>query len=365
MKRHHLKTSRLLSSSTKRGGFTLLELTISIGISSILIAGMTSSLLLAVQANNPGDGPFQDVDNASQALGQISRDLTYSSEILTALDETNALEFEVPDQTGDGVNEVIRYQWSGETNEPLERIFNGGTPQPMINDVSVFSINLDTLQQNHFGDAIESDEQTWASQTSSFGYSEYQLNKNTGIGTDFVPNLPADATSWSVTSVNVRCRRTGNVNNKTIYGRIYTANGSREPETLIDETPINEEDLTTSYQWHTVTFQNTTDRSPGERLCITFEAENDASQKARFVILDWSFFSPNTQLLTYVGASKNWQSSNLRDLSIIIRGKYITQNSVEVNFCQSASILLQAGDETSTAIQTVVRPRNIPLVTGD
>lgn len=363
----HLRNSN--SSITKpnqsRSGFTLLELTISIGISSILIAGMTSSLLLAVQANDLRNGPFQEIESASKVLAQIDRELSYATEITTSLNSTDAVEFTLPDQTGDGVEELIRYQWSGVDRAPLERIFNGQAPQVLLPEVAQFGLGIQSIQKNLVGDVTDSPEQTWISQTSSFASSSFLINKNTGLGTDFVPSLPGDALRWSITSVDVRCRRNGNVGNKVVYARVYTADNSREPDQLIDETVIEESNLPTSFQWYSVDFQNVQNQPPGERLCVTFEGENNTSKRTSFQVLDWSFFSGDTWLIRHYNSSKNWSGSPYSDLAIIIRGKYQTQHSVDVDYCQFASVELLTGEQATSAVRSIVQTRNFPQVTGE
>jgi len=172
------------SDISRRSGFTLLELVVSLGISSILLAGMTSSLIMAVQANDLENGPFFKVDIASDTLTQFNREFAYAVEVTTAVDSNREIEFLVPDQNGDGLEELIRYQWSGVTADPLLRILNNGTPQVIIPEIDQFELALQTKQITKEGDAIETPDQVWINQTHSYFSSSFELRKNDGIGMD-------------------------------------------------------------------------------------------------------------------------------------------------------------------------------------
>src|SRR6266567_831775 len=93
-----------------RRGFTLLEVVVSASILSMVMLGLASTMVIAGKAVTKTTS-----DVSSGATAQAAQ--LFIRELKTAVSVTEmtatAITFTVPDRTGDGIAETIRYAWSG------------------------------------------------------------------------------------------------------------------------------------------------------------------------------------------------------------------------------------------------------------
>lgn len=121
-----------------RRGFTLLELTIAVAISSILLAGMMSTVGIVLKASDTSIGPATGTREGHAAITGMCSEL----QLVIAISEKTATAFTVtvPDQNFDSVDDTIRYAWSGIPGDPITRQFNGGTTAQVVDDVHDFDV---------------------------------------------------------------------------------------------------------------------------------------------------------------------------------------------------------------------------------
>jgi len=124
--------------SETRLGFTLLELVVASASAAVLMVGLSSSLYIAAQSLNVGEGTLVEKRTASAALATINRDLQ-SALTLSELTATSVT-MTVPDRDSDNVPETIRYNWAGSTGDPLTQVYNGGTATTLATNVQSFSL---------------------------------------------------------------------------------------------------------------------------------------------------------------------------------------------------------------------------------
>ncbi len=121
------------------GAFTLVELVAAMASAAILVAGMASTMFVALRASNPATTPAAGMLAALTCMSEMSAELQYA----TALTEStaNALTATVPDRTdANATPETIRYAWSGVAGQPLTRSYNGGTAVNVIPSVQSFTV---------------------------------------------------------------------------------------------------------------------------------------------------------------------------------------------------------------------------------
>jgi len=121
-------------------GLTLVEVVVAIAITSILLAGMASALLIASRAADPV-GPTNTVLATSMAAHDILGELRFA--IAFTERTATAVEFTVADRNGDEAPETIRYAWSGTAGDPLTRQYNGGTAVNVVENVQEFQLDYD------------------------------------------------------------------------------------------------------------------------------------------------------------------------------------------------------------------------------
>ncbi|MCG3180431.1 MAG: hypothetical protein BIFFINMI_02792 [Phycisphaerae bacterium] len=108
----------------RRRGVTLLEVILTIGIAAILLGASVSMLFVAQQAVASGAESAESLSQESVAMQMITTDLSLATSFSERTD--TAVTMTVPDRSGDGQPETIRYAWSGVPGDPLTRRINGG-----------------------------------------------------------------------------------------------------------------------------------------------------------------------------------------------------------------------------------------------
>lgn len=121
-----------------RGGATLIEVLLSIGIAMILLAATVSMLFVAQRAVASGADAASRLAEESWAMQIITTDLSLAVAFSERTDK--AVTVIVPDRTGDGQNETIRYAWSGVPGDPLTRQINGGAATVLAASVYQFKL---------------------------------------------------------------------------------------------------------------------------------------------------------------------------------------------------------------------------------
>jgi len=121
-----------------RSGHTLLELVVSVAVSSLLLGGIMSTVAVTIRATDETAGPWQAISAGRAALDEIAGDLAYAKSFDGQ--PAHAIELTVADRDGDSVDEAIEWSWSGVAGDPLERTCNGATSVEMVDDVHQFDV---------------------------------------------------------------------------------------------------------------------------------------------------------------------------------------------------------------------------------
>ena len=138
-----MSTPRRDQPARPRGAFTLIELTLSLAITSILLVAVGSAVVLASKAIPYGE----DQTNVFLSSGKAAEDLVTELQFALAFTQRTPtlVEFTVADRDGDTVDETIRYEWSGTAGDPLTRQYNGGPIVSVIDSVVDFGLEYDTI----------------------------------------------------------------------------------------------------------------------------------------------------------------------------------------------------------------------------
>ncbi|MHC5003137.1 MAG: prepilin-type N-terminal cleavage/methylation domain-containing protein [Planctomycetota bacterium] len=124
----------------RRAGFSLLELLLTLTITTIILGGMGSIVLLAGRTTRTAAGSSTPIMEAGHVLADLTADLRLA---VTISERTaTSIQFTVPDRDGDGGLESIRYAWSGAPGDPLTRQYNGGLPVVVTEDVHALDLTF-------------------------------------------------------------------------------------------------------------------------------------------------------------------------------------------------------------------------------
>ena len=107
------------------------------------------------------------------------------------------------------------------------------------------------------------------------GNAQGQIQSDQRWGQYFKPNLPADAISWRVTSVDVRVVREGSPGNFEVG--LYRPDGANMPDVLLEEVSVPGSNLGWNYDWYNVPFTAAAGLSPNQGLCLTLTSSQSVA----------------------------------------------------------------------------------------
>lgn len=128
--------------------------------------------------------------------------------------------------------------------------------------------------------SVTSEEQVGPAIIHSYG-GPTSTNENVASGAYkgqyFLPSFPAEATSWSVTQIDVYLQQNG-VATATLHVNLYSADGSGHPNTLLESASYPEDQLPAgSFDWHQVPISTVNGLTPGVGLCLTLEGSGSGN----------------------------------------------------------------------------------------
>lgn len=121
-----------------RGGVTVLELMISIMIASLVIVGMSSTIMMSNDALM-GNQQVLQKSAADELMTQLMSDVRHS--VSFSERTATAVTMAIPDQNGGSGTDTVRYAWTGLPSAQLTYQRNGGTIVTLADDVQDFDLN--------------------------------------------------------------------------------------------------------------------------------------------------------------------------------------------------------------------------------
>lgn len=260
-----------------RRAVTLVEMVVSLGITSIILCACGSVMLITNRAISiSAAGPVVSTALANAAADQVAADLKMALQITERT--ATAVTFTVPDRNGDSLPETLRYAWAG-PGSPLTRQYNGQpVPAAVVAD-NVQLFNLDwltkTVGQPPQPPALppeESPEQVLACRDWTGGgrdFSDYTIKSSAWAAEYFKPNLPGNAVSWKITRVKVKLQRNASYTG-TLTIQIRLADAGKKPiGGVLDSGSVNVASLSsTMYTWVEFPFSSLAGLSPASGMCL-------------------------------------------------------------------------------------------------
>lgn len=345
-------------------GFTLLEVVIAGAVTSILLLGIGSAMLLASRAIPEAHSPTADSLAGAEALERIATELQYA--ITLNQRSGQMIEFTVADRNGDKTPEVIRYEWSGTEGDPLTRQYNGGTAMGVLSNVHAFVLSYDrqtistqTLQSN------ESAETLLIGYDSSSNYHDYTI-QNTELYSEYIrPVLPANAIGWKVTRVRFYAGQSGFLDGvAAVQLQTPTAGGLPSGVVLGEET-FQESLLPLVYLVREMTYTQVCNLSPQQGLCIVF-CWRSGGESCKLLGQDQQVTAPNQALLKSTDQTATWSLQPNASLLFSVYGTVTAAGTPQIQntyYVNAVTIRLKAGTDDQATVQTSIRVLNRPQVT--
>ncbi len=357
------KRSTHLSPKRKRGGsrrgFTLAEVVVSMAITTIVLGGSISAILIAGHALPDADTPTEPIVRVSDVANELVEELTYAIHFTERT--ATSVAFTVADRDGDDRPEKIRYDWAGTPGDPLTREYNDRTAVEVLPAVTRFNLSYDltTLTETYPGAGIEGSETLLSVYSSIQDIHYFKIEKKKWLGQYVEPTLAAEAISWSATRALFRMKSEGARNELTL-GQLRTADVENKPtQTVLEEVPKPESDLSTDYRWEEFAFSSVRGLTPGDALCLVLKHPGDGGPSARMYYDD----DDGSGLVKTDDGESKWSSYASKSMRYYLYGTVTTAGASQTaarRYLTDVRVGLQTDGESAFPIETAVRLLNTP-----
>ncbi len=302
-----------------RRGFSLVELTISVGVAAMLVVGLSSALVVATRSVDPPTAIAEAQDGAD-VVRQLVEDAQHAIYILERTDTT--FEFALSDMNGDNSPDIVRYEWDGSTGSDLTRSLNGGTAAVIATNVHAFDLDyFERVKTESIpGPLVTSNESVLSSITSGSS-SDDNIENSKWWGQHFEPEFPPGISpvSWQITKVEFCLGRTTFYFDSFKIG-LHEAAGGVPASTAINSMTGYEYHLSSNPSWksYNLTANNL---DPNKAYCLVLERLSGIySAEVRY--RSGGEGDPQKWLLESDNQGSSWDTTNDKGLYYKVYGKY-------------------------------------------
>jgi prepilin-type N-terminal cleavage/methylation domain-containing protein len=333
-----------------RPAFTLVELMVSLGIYGVIITAAAGSVALISRAKAHSDGVWQTESAGYNAIAQLAADLRTA--ISVAEHSPHAIEFTVPDRDGDGLDDSVRYEFSGNAGDPLTYRFKQQPTATLVASVQSFNLAYQTITP---GTAAGSTPvATLMSQDAAKGGTlrDYAIDSAHACAQYFLPTFPAGTTSWNVKRVRIMARTDGANADGVIKVRLTGADSSMKPtSTVIDEATLAETSLDASDSWVDLTYSAATGLDPTKGLCVVIVRSAGTGAAGLACYQDGATTTtPGTWWTTSSNGGTTWAApTQAQNLQFYVYGTYDTFTTTSRQVLTGVNISFQAGPTAATS----------------
>ena len=265
-----------------RHAFTLVELVLAMAATSLLLLGISSAIIVASRSAYDPKQPQTALARSRCVAQLIADDLAQATSIVEG--SATAVEFKVADRDDDGVEETLRYEWSGLAGDGVFRSINGDSAL-LASDIASLAFIYSTTTENAtvVGSAAEGAEQLlYAFEDANL--SNVPISTTSWLAMTIAPTLPSDATAWSVTRIEFEAKQDAAATGTLL---IKLRNSLSVLTSLLGSAiSVNESDLPAAYGWTSVPVSGVTGISPSSSVSISFEAVSLLANSARMRYCD-------------------------------------------------------------------------------
>lgn len=348
---------------TRRCGFTLIEMVVTVAILSVIMLGVGSAMIIATRALPEADNPAAAAIAGAAVVEQIATELQYAVSISDS--NATAIEFTVADRNNDDVPETIRYQWSGASGDPLTRQYNAGAVVALLQNVEDFDLvySRDKVREE-IPQTNESAETTLASYISAQDLHDYPIKDTEWYAQYFLPTLPADTISWKVTRVVIYAKIDGASDGEVRVQLQLPTAGNRPSGLVLQENTLLESALLETYAAQEFSFSHAAGLSPEQGLCIVVKWIADATA-CKVHGQDKNMMGPHNDLAKSTDRGASWSLLTDQSLLFCVYGTVSTAGDPAIQdtyYLGGANVELRTRGDAQATVQTGVRLLNQPEV---
>lgn len=227
-----------------------MELMVSIPSAAMLVAGLGACITLMLRSNSKDAIFYQSIQHVADASTQMAMEIEMATAIASV--SSTAIEFSVPDRTGDSLPEQIRYEWILDANTvgSLYRRMNQGNDIPIISNVNAFNLvcnySLEPKIPNRF--QSESVLLNKVDSIPSAEYSEEPIDVTNNLGVCFRPENESGA-KWDLGSLQFMIRSNDPEADGSVRLRVVEVDGKGMPDLskVFADIEICNRDLSTKF----------------------------------------------------------------------------------------------------------------------
>ncbi len=269
--------------ASRQRGVTLVELLVAMAMSATVLGGAVAAIGLSGRT-------FQSAANGIQSSNAIDGLAQISSDIQLALGFTErtatATTFWVPDRTGDGAPEQIRYAWSGTPGDPLTYSFNGSTAVEIIPAVERISLayivatvagnaTFSSLAGGGSSDIVE--ESVFTRAFSGTPVAVHDVASSASVAAIVKPVLPNGGGTFRITRVRIPMRQsTGDGDTIVTLHRVDMTTAVPQSAAL-SSTTIRKEELSTAFAEVEAELDSDTIFTSGDFIAIVVSSGGSAA----------------------------------------------------------------------------------------
>ncbi|MEO1007659.1 MAG: hypothetical protein AAFX79_03780 [Planctomycetota bacterium] len=214
-------------------GLTLIEVTISLGITSTVMIGAIAAIGIGGQAFRAAADQSQ-MSAGADGLARMTADLRLAREFLES--NPNSVTFTVPDRTGDGIEDRLRYAWSGTPGDPLTLSMNDATPVAIVDAVDGLGINYVDIRvagtDRYQAIPVVIEELLFERTDASGSGGVDRIRADEWVGAVVEPDLPADAVACEITRLVFEIEQRGAPDQEMVF-QVRPVDGGGLPETTV------------------------------------------------------------------------------------------------------------------------------------
>jgi hypothetical protein len=229
---------------------TSVELMVSIPSAAMLVAGLGACITLMLRSNSKDAIFYQSIQHVADASTQMAMEIEMATAIASV--SSTAIEFSVPDRTGDYLPEQIRYEWvlDSKSQGSLYRRMNQGKDIPIITNVNAFNLVCNYSLEPKIPNRFQSESVLLNKVDSilSAEYSEESIDVANNLGVCFRPENESGA-KWDLGSLQFMIRSKDPEADGSVRLRVVEVDGKGMPDLskVFADIEICNRDLSTKF----------------------------------------------------------------------------------------------------------------------
>lgn len=344
----------------RHSGFTLVEVVIAAAITSVILVGMASAMLIASKAAPGRTGTTEMTLQAGRATDLMSADIACATAF--SILGTGSIEMTVPDRTGDGLADKVRYSWSGTSGAALYRTFNNGTAVAVANDVRTFSLGYVKAATKQATSYSESGEYLMFNTDNNLLYGAFNVPDKNAVGINFLPSIPNSAAYFRVTRADFLLVSKPLTASSEVRVNLRSGSSvSSVPSSVSDYCKMTAPSVLSG--WVEATFSQNAQLTPGNTVNLTVARVGGSTDFTASIRTGVNIANANLCYSTDSGNS--WSIDSSRTLPAYVYGVYGTKNADAYNYnLTHVTCTLKCGNSPIAQVRSDFRALNQPQVSG-